>query len=142
MFRLTNGFLIARLSITSNMFKPVRTSKWLFSTNQVRFATSSKDNNEEFAQFRMKEITNKITSNENVFKAYQNLNNILIEKKLIKPEDPNYQPSAMEMFKIVMDKDVQLGIQNIKKEMSAANIEITKEELEPLINILRNKIKK
>lgn len=104
------------------------------------YATSSPDNSQEFVQLRLQEITNKIKSSPKVLEAYHNLSQILADKGLHKGISSDSQPSFMEMIKIMSDADVQQGVQKIKREMEAANIEITKDDIAPLISLMKNKL--
>lgn len=119
--------------------KPVVQQKtFLVFKNVPRFyATSANNNDQEFVQLRIEEILQKINSNPGVSAAFTNLQEILVNKGLVKDDKTEFHYS--DYFKLLMDKDVKNALKAVKSAMEEANVLILPEEIDPLLKILTKK---
>lgn len=125
----------------------IATGKWATPTIPSRvlilprgLASSSKDNNKEFVQLRLQEIAEKIQANPRVALAHRDLSKLLETKGLGATLSLENPPSMMELMKLLSDKDIMAGIKKVRDEMKNANIEISPEDVTPLLAILKNKL--
>lgn len=100
------------------------------------YATSSKSNEDEFIQSRLMEINSRIQSNPRVFEAYGSLQKLIADKGVL---SLGAKPSYFQLMKIMSDSEIQMAVQKVAKEMKAANIELSREDIEPLIELLSKK---
>lgn len=101
--------------------------------NARQLATSSDITPEEEQEQRFKKLVETFRSNPELKKQLDEFQSILQKKNLNIDAE---RPSVVQLFKIMMDKDVKESLGRLKKSMEDANMHLSKDDVNAVMSIL------
>ncbi|OUM54734.1 hypothetical protein BVG19_g4154 [[Candida] boidinii] len=145
MFRLAINTATKRSSVlttnTSRIICKINT------TNSIKFYSTENNGNGNSnipeGEERFYDILNKIKQSPEVIEQMRSLQDLIIEKKLLPPPGEDGKPeklSLMQQVKVLMDADVRSRLGQLGQSIKDAGIEIKKEDVKLLLDLLKNKM--
>lgn len=143
MFRLAINTTTKRSSIlTTTTSRIICKSNTI---NSIKFYSTENNGNSDIpeGEQRFYDILNKIKQSPEVIEQMRSLQDLIIEKKLLPPPGEDGKPeklSLMQQVKVLMDADVRSRLGQLGQSIKDAGIEIKKEDVKLLLDLLKNKM--
>lgn len=139
MFRLRQCFVLCQSNLKGaifnrrSLFSEQNINPTIYIQNARRLATSSEITPEEEQEQRFKKLIETFRSNPELRKQLDEFQSVLQKKNLNIDAE---RPSVVQLFKIMMDKDVKESLGKLKKAMEDANISLNKDDVNAVMGIL------